>query len=261
MGVKKKKIIKLIFFSIIKIFSKNLNWHSTSPLETNEIKSKFKNSTIFEIPNGIDFSEIQNLKKLSRYEFLEFYLNKKVNNINKIIVSLGRIHIKKNYKFLIKSFKKLKKENYILLISGHDYDNEKIVLQKVISEEKLENNVFIIDPIDNSNDKFNFLFNADLFVLMSENENFGNVYLESLAVGTPIIASDQTPWEAVNKKKCGFCIPIEENIFIKKVFEILKHKKTYFTKNCISFSKEFEINYISKLFISAYDKILNDKKN
>ena len=37
--------------------------------------------------------------------------------------------------------------------------------------------------------KVDYLANADLFVLPSHNENFGNVYLESLAAGTPIIAS------------------------------------------------------------------------
>jgi glycosyltransferase involved in cell wall biosynthesis len=36
----------------------------------------------------------------------------------------------------------------------------------------------------------------DLFFLPSRGENFGHVIFESLAAGTPVLVSDQTPWRA-----------------------------------------------------------------
>jgi glycosyltransferase involved in cell wall biosynthesis len=37
---------------------------------------------------------------------------------------------------------------------------------------------------------------ADLFVLPTRGENYGHVVLESLTAGTPVLLSDQTPWQA-----------------------------------------------------------------
>ena len=36
----------------------------------------------------------------------------------------------------------------------------------------------------------------DLFALPTRGENFGHVILESLTAGTPVLISDQTPWQA-----------------------------------------------------------------
>src|SRR5690554_3686578 len=41
-------------------------------------------------------------------------------------------------------------------------------------------------------------------VLPSETENFGNVVVESLNQGTPVIASKGTPWEMLEKFNSGF---------------------------------------------------------
>ena len=52
-------------------------------------------------------------------------------------------------------------------------------------------------------EKVDFFVNADLFVLPSHNENFGLVYVEALAAGTPVVASKNTPWEEVEDANCG----------------------------------------------------------
>ena len=47
---------------------------------------------------------------------------------------------------------------------------------------------------------------ADLFVLPTRSENFGVAVAESLACGTPAIATKGSPWEGLISNQCGWWI-------------------------------------------------------
>ena len=47
---------------------------------------------------------------------------------------------------------------------------------------------------------------ADIFVLPTLNENFGMTVAESLAAGTPVIATKGAPWAALETERCGWWI-------------------------------------------------------
>jgi glycosyltransferase involved in cell wall biosynthesis len=116
---------------------------------------------------------------------------------------MGRIHIKKGFDILIDAFARVRSRfpRAVLLIAGPD-GGELSNLQMRVDDLALKDCVFFIGELSGK-DKIDFLANGDLFVLPSHNENFGNVYAESLAVGTPVIASRQTPWEEVETYGCG----------------------------------------------------------
>ncbi|WP_108676658.1 glycosyltransferase [Acuticoccus yangtzensis] len=44
---------------------------------------------------------------------------------------------------------------------------------------------------------------ADLFVLPSHSENFGNVIAEALAFAVPVVTTTATPWEEIARRGCG----------------------------------------------------------
>jgi glycosyltransferase involved in cell wall biosynthesis len=52
------------------------------------------------------------------------------------------------------------------------------------------------------------LQSAHFFVLLSEVESFGHAIFEALAVGCPVLISDQTPWKNLQKKQAGWDLPI-----------------------------------------------------
>ena len=56
--------------------------------------------------------------------------------------------------------------------------------------------------------KYEFLANADIYVLPSDTENFGVTVAEALVSGTPVIASQGTPWQGLDRERSGRWVPI-----------------------------------------------------
>jgi glycosyltransferase involved in cell wall biosynthesis len=54
--------------------------------------------------------------------------------------------------------------------------------------------------------KWELISNSSVLVLPSHSENFGNVVLEALAVGTPVIASRATPWAILEDVGAGLWV-------------------------------------------------------
>jgi glycosyltransferase involved in cell wall biosynthesis len=56
-------------------------------------------------------------------------------------------------------------------------------------------------------------------VLPSHGENFGHVILEALSVGVPVIISDRTPWQNLEKANAGWDISLHNPSAFKEVIE------------------------------------------
>jgi glycosyltransferase involved in cell wall biosynthesis len=250
-GTRKKKLWLKYF---MKPFSKNIYWHATAQQEKEEIISLFPDAKVYIIPNGINLDEYKTINKLSNNEYVKKYAGQDLHP-EYILISMGRLHAKKNFDMLIDSFARLdnKYANSVLLIAGDD-ETEKTNLERQIKDLNLESKVFLIGSIGGQ-DKVDFLANADLFVLPSHNENFGNVYAESLAAGTPIIASTNTPWEEVEKYNCGKWVnnTIEETT--KAIEEILSQDLETLGENGQKYISKFEWKNIAKEFHSLFQKI------
>ncbi|NCB25252.1 MAG: glycosyltransferase [Bacteroidia bacterium] len=59
----------------------------------------------------------------------------------------------------------------------------------------------------------------DLFFLPTKGENFGHVIFESLAAGTPVLISDQTPWKDLDEKGVGWVKSLKSKIPFVDVIE------------------------------------------
>lgn len=105
---------------------------------------------------------------------------------SKKLLAVGRLAEAKDYSTLLKAISILaSKEDVKLIILGEGGCRN--ALEKLIGELDLSDRVQL--PGFRS-DIFPFYDNADLFVLSSYNEGFGNVILEALSVGTPVVSTD-----------------------------------------------------------------------
>jgi len=61
----------------------------------------------------------------------------------------------------------------------------------------------------------------DLFLFPTRGENYGHVIAESLAVGTPVLISDRTPWRDLARAGVGWDLPLEAGAvaFQEKILE------------------------------------------
>jgi glycosyltransferase involved in cell wall biosynthesis len=113
----------------------------------------------------------------------------------KVILFLGRVVSKKRPDLLIQAFTDWRgrspdRQTSILLIAGPDEGDGYLSRLKSLARALgASGNVLFLDPLYDEN-KWRAYRDADVFVLPSENENFGNTAAEAAACGTPVIVTD-----------------------------------------------------------------------
>lgn len=237
----KKKKIPLLY--LYKKLSKNILFHSTSAKETKEIKSFFGNIEVVEIPNFIKPSERLNV--VTKKQFLY----------------LGRIHRIKSIHKLIEGLAisdKFRDSNFKLIIVGKHEERHLDYYQELLELIKSKN---LFDKVEwrghlISEEKEKIYAESYALILPSETENFGNVVIESLNQGTPVIASEGTPWSMLKKHKCGYHISntpqiIAENI--DKMIDMPEVRYLEMRKNAkVLLDQEFNINNQINKWIKIY---------
>ncbi|HHR5859944.1 TPA: glycosyltransferase [Providencia alcalifaciens] len=249
--------IKKIWLKIfIRPFSNRVTWHATSIQEKKEIHQIFPHAKIKIIPNGIDLEEYAKEPSISQKDWYEKH---NISGDDNIIISMGRIEEKKGFDILIKSFNHLLKEkpNSTLLIAGPDYGFQKNLL-KLVKELNLIEKVKFTGTLS-GDDKLAFFKYANVFVLPSHNENFGNVYLESLASGTPIIASKNTPWSTIENAHCGLWVENTPEKTAEATISLLNDNMENLRKNSIAFSKKFSWTEVANEFENLFSSLRNNK--
>lgn len=243
---------------LIKPLIKNVIWHVTADMEKNEVTALFADSKIKVIPNGIRLSDYEHVTFIDKAQYLHKF-TKQTSDCSHLIVSMGRIQKKKGFDILIYTFAEVLKvyPSAKLLIAGED-EGELVKLTALVSSLGLTSSVFFTGALSGM-DKLEFLANADVFVLPSHNENFGNVYLESLASGTPIVASKNTPWAEVESKNCGRWVSntIQDNF--DAIMNLLSKDREQMRFAAKAYAKNFNWEQIAKQFKSLFDSMVANK--
>jgi len=132
----------------------------------------------------------------------------------KRIITVGRLKAQKNHALLIKSFKRLLKETEVrlMILGTGELETQ---TRELIAQEGLTDKVLmpghVLDPAP-------FYRSADLFVLSSDYEGFGNVIVEALACGTPVVSTDcpSGPAEILQDGRFGTLVPVGDDQALTK---------------------------------------------
>lgn len=122
----------------------------------------------------------------------------------RLIVACGRLTEQKGYSYLLEAFTRvLKRENATLWILGDGPLRR--YLEQLARSLGISRQVVFLGFRDNAQA---YMQVADVFVLPSLWEGFGNVIVEAMAVGTPVVASDcpHGPGEIIDNNKNGLLV-------------------------------------------------------
>lgn len=239
---------------LIQPFNSEILWHATAEMEKREILSIFPNVQVEVIANGIQKNEFEKYNCLTSQQFVKKYTNLEFE-AHKIIVSMGRLQKKKGFDILISAFVEVLKDypDSVLCIAGQD-EGEKENLLAQIRRLKLSSNVFLVGQISGQV-KVDFLANADVFVLPSHNENFGIVYAESLAAGTPIVASKNTPWAEVEDADCGKWVDNNVVATSKAMVKMLDADREQMRINSKKLATKYFWENIAQQFVKTFNEM------
>ncbi len=218
------------------------------------IKSGVKKPIIV-IPNFVEFDKF----KVKDVQFLRKNYN--IPKTYPILLAVGRLGKEKNFEFLLHIFQRITEldNKPYLVIVGEGVDFKK--LKKLSEKLGIEKRVRLTGGIPN--DKMPYVYkDADIFVFPSVAEVHPMVAIEAAASGLPlIVAKDQAYKGVVVNGKNGYALPLDWEIFTKRIISLLKdtEKMSEFSKNSPLIVKEnFNSEKLIRKLLRFYEKILKN---
>jgi glycosyltransferase involved in cell wall biosynthesis len=156
--------------------------HVTARLEADEIdKLRVNARRIDVIPNGLDLRDFPYASEISAASHEE-------RSGQAIILSLGRISWKKGLDRLIAAMVHVTGAD--LVIAGNDEENYLNQLEAIARHWGVADRVRFVGPAYGEA-KVRLIRSADVVAMPSYSENFGNVALEAMACGRPVIVTPE----------------------------------------------------------------------
>lgn len=185
---------KALFWALIQrdALASAAAWHATSAEEADDIRAYGIQGPVAVIPNGVDLPDA-----VASHGF---------EKPTRTLLFLSRLHPKKGLPDLIAAWSRVAQErpNWNLVIAGPDEAGHRSYLEKQITQ--LGASRIRFTGAVSGVLKSELFETADLFVLPTQNENFGIAVAEALANGIPTIVTRGAPWNGLEIERCGWWI-------------------------------------------------------
>jgi glycosyltransferase involved in cell wall biosynthesis len=258
---------KLNFWPIAKIYGKleksifkNAKYcHAISRHLEKHLQQHGAKNTIV-IPNGVDITKFIPVDD-------KMQLRKELGyNTKNLIVCVSRLEHKNGTYDLIEAANYLQKEisDFKIVICGSGSQQEE--LQKMINKFGLENKIFLLGSVL-YNKIPQYMAMADIFIRPSLAEGFGNVFIEAMATGTPVIGTPvggivdflKDPSTSSGQATGVFCEPGNPKDIAEKINLLLTDKNLakLITENGLKMAREkYDWHIIAQQIRELYLKVL-----
>ena len=134
---------------------------------------------------------------------------------------LGRVHPIKNLLWLLDCMKAIGIRCHLVVIGP--IEDPRYHQQCLRSVEQLPSGVTVeFVGAKTEAEVRGLLLTSDAMILPTLGENFGHAIFESLAVGTPVIISDQTIWRNLLQQQAGWDLPLEPEAFVGAICQLAR---------------------------------------
>jgi len=223
-----------------------------TPVAKDFIERRVANVRVEVISNGVDI----NLFSANGPRFPRDYFRAKSNtkNLNlkpPFILSTSRLVKEKRLDLLIKAVSRLERGTLILV----GYGGEKERLFKLGSK-ILKDRLIFLDTL--SQEELAKIYRScDVFSLPSENEPFGNVLIEAMASGLPVVATNNKVFEWIVGNKGGILVDVTDSqAYARALYEAWKKN---FGDSPQQQAKKFSWPLVAQKYIEICKDILRSK--
>lgn len=187
--------LKRFLLIIFKRCCSGVLFHATCAEEANQIRHHFgPNVRVGERRTTMELPTVA-VRVAQRYLLFVGRLHR-IKAIDRLLEALGTSTL-------------FRESDYSLVIAGPETDTVYAQeLKALVIRLGLSEKVSFVGLVQGSR-KEQLYADARILILPSHSENFGNVVIESLAQGTPVIASANTPWQVLEQEGAGRWVPNE----------------------------------------------------
>jgi len=197
----------------------------------------------------------------------------------RILLFLGRLHPVKGLARLVQAWARIQSEiaevrkeksvqhtedggrrtgDWVLVLAGPDEGGYQREVESLIGELGCGESVLFTGELDD-NKKWGALAAADLFVMPSDFENFGNSIVEAMSCGIPVITTTGTPWRELPEHGAGWCVePTVDALSgaMREAFAMPEGKRKGMGRKGADFAKRFRPEQIAVDLIQVYEWLL-----
>lgn len=208
---------------------------------------------------GIDSNNIKTIYNpisilKEKKESIDFYFDK--NFIH--FITVGRLIPLKDHKTMIEAFKICNEVNTntkLIILGEGPLENE---ITKLINDLNLQKNIFLLGFKDNV---FDYLKESSIFVFSSKFEGFGNVIVEAMGCGLPVISTDcpSGPSEILDNGRYGMLTSVGNVCELTNAMTEMINKDNFDKYKELSLKRfqDFDVSIIT----NEYLKILKKNEN
>ena len=251
---------KFYFHLLAKHYLKKANaLHFTTENEMSNLSnilSLNSKQKLLTIPNGLDFSEFENLPSKGYFKQQHPTLSE-----NKYILFMGRINKQKGLDILVEAFRKLTQDHkdLYLVIAGPD-NNYKAELESYLHNHNLLSRTIFPGMLTGKN-KLAAYNDADMFALPSHFESFGMSIVEAMACGKPVVVSNKVGiYKDIEEYNAGVVTSLNpEDVYkgMKRILDSQEFSNTISSNGIKLVKGKFSIDAVADMMIRAYKEIIS----
>ncbi len=220
---------------------------TVSPALKNVINKRFNRNAIY-IPNIVD-TDLFSISPIKKDNIFRF-------------VSVGGLIVRKRMDLTIEAFGNAFKDNERVTLTIFGEGPERASLENLIRKHNVSDKVRLMG-LQSREDISKYLKESDCFVLASQAETFGVVYIEALASGIPVIATKCGGPEGFVNDRNGIIIPVDDIDALVEAMKYMYYNANSYNRELISEEarKQFSPSAIANRLTDLYKDLLRNGEN